>query len=117
MRDIWLSGLNSLKKYSTARAQTKPIDALKELELKYNKTTSFFENSGSRKGYVKESHKIRERLFMSWWALDSRIGEDKMFGKNRNDGILFYTSLKPWAREKSDMRDFIAFLKYWNWNL
>jgi hypothetical protein len=117
VRDIWLSDPDSLKKYNTVRAQTQPTDALKKLELKYNKTTSFFENSGSRKGYVKESHKIREQLFMSWWTFDLRIGEDKMFGKNKNDGILFYTSLKPWAREKSDMRDFIVFLRYWNWEL
>ena len=52
---------------------------------------------------------------MSWWAFDWRIGEDKKFGKDENDGILFYTSLKPWSRKKSDMRNFISFLKYWGW--
>ena len=54
---------------------------------------------------------------MSWWVFDWRVGEDKKFGKDKNDGILFYTSLKPWDREKSDMRDFVTFLKYWKWNL
>ena len=117
VKDIWLLDPDSLKKYNTVRAQSQPLDALKKLPLKHHKTTSFFENSGSRVGYVKGSYKFREWLLMSWWVFDSKIGEDKVFGKDKNDGILFYTSLKPWAKEKSDMRDFITFLKYWNWEL
>ena len=117
IKDIWLSPPDSLKKYKTVSAQNQPLDSLKKLPMKHHKTTSFFENSGSRMGYVKGSYKFREWLLMSWWVFDSRIGEDKVFGKDKNDGILFYTSLKPWAREKSDMRDFIAFLRYWNWEL
>ncbi len=54
---------------------------------------------------------------MGWWAFDWRIGEDKKLGKTRDDGIVFYTSLKPWARKASDMRDFEAFLLYWKWGL
>ena len=117
VKNIWLSSADSLNKYKTFNAQNQPLDSLKYLPIKYHKTSSFFENSGSRIGYVKGSYKVREWLFMSWWAFDSRIGEDKVFGKDKNDGILFYTSLKPWAREKSDMRDFISFLRYWNWAL
>lgn len=117
VKDIWLSAVDPLKKYNTRVADIQPLESLEKLPVKNGGTTSFYETSGRRKGYVKGSHKIRERLLMSWWALAWRVGEDKRFGKDKNDGLLFYTSLKPWAREKSDMRDFAAFLKYWKWHL
>ncbi|MCF6251364.1 MAG: hypothetical protein L3J75_08860 [Methylococcaceae bacterium] len=117
VKDIWLLPPESLKKFKTSKVHILPLESLKKLPLKQHKTISFFETTGSRIGYVKGSYKIRERLLMSWWAFDSRIGEDKVFGKDKNDGILFYTSLKPWAREQSDMRDFSSFLKYWGWEL
>jgi len=117
IKDIWLLKSDSLEKTKTVMADVKPLDSLKNLPLGYNETTSFFENSGARKGYVKGSYKFREWLFMSWWAFDSRIGEDKVYGTDKNEGITFYTSIKPWAREESDMRDFNGFLKYWGWGL
>jgi len=117
VKDIWLLKPDSLENYNTVRAEVKPLDSLKKLSLDFGATTSFFENSGARKGYVKGSYKFREWLFMSWWAFDSRIGEDKVYGTDKNDGITFYTSIKPWAREESDMRDFNGFLKYWGWAL
>lgn len=92
-----------------------PLEALEMLELGNGTTTSFYETFGNRRGYVKQSYKRRERLLMSWWALDWRVGEDKKLGLDKTDGIEFYTSLKPWARSASDMRDFAAFLKYWGW--
>jgi len=117
VKDIWLSPSNSLEKYTIVKTEIKPLILLEKLTLKNDMTTSFFETSGPREGYVKESHKIFERLLMGWWAFDWRIGEDKILGKDKTDGILFYTSLKPWAREKSDLRDFFTFLKYWEWRL
>jgi len=117
VKDIWLLETNSLKKYNAKQVQIQRLDALKKLPLKHKKTTSFFESISSRGGYVKGSYKFREWLLMSWWALDARIGEDKVWGKDKNDGIIFYTSIKPWARGKSDMRDFKVFLEYWNWQL
>ena len=54
---------------------------------------------------------------MSWWTFDWRVGEDKKLGKNKNDSILFYTSLAPWYKDSSDMRDFNTFLKVWGWDL
>jgi len=117
VKDIRLSESYSLKKYNIVKAETQSLESLEKLPLKNYETTSFYETSGSREGYVKGSFKIRERLLMSWWSFDWRVGEDKKFGKNKNDGILFYTSLKPWDREKSDMRNFVTFLKYWKWNL
>jgi hypothetical protein len=99
------------------KAELLPLEALEQLDLGNGATTSFYETAGDRRGYVKESYKPRERLFMSWWALDWRVGEDKKLGRDKDDGIEFYTSLKPWARSASDMRDFAAFLKYWGWRL
>lgn len=78
---------------------------------------SFFETTGVRAGYVKNSEKIWERLLMSWWTLDWRIGEDKRLGQNTADGPIFYTSIKPWQRTNSDLRNFPRFLNYWGWKL
>lgn len=50
---------------------------------------------------------------MGWWALDGKVGEDKDLGYDIYDGPIFYTSLKPWARNASDLRDFSGFLEYW----
>lgn len=116
VKDMWLARSTSLEKYNTVIADTQPMISLESLSLK-DRTTSFYETSGPRKGYVKGSQKPWERLLMSWWAFDWRIGEDKRLGKNKYDGPLFYTSLKPWARGKSDLRDFANFLSYWGWGL
>jgi len=94
-----------------------PLEELKHLPLESGGTTSFYETKGCRAGHVKGSFKSRERLFMSWWTLAWTIGQDKYLGTDKNDGPVFYTSLLPWARKASDMRDFASFLRYWGWNL
>jgi len=116
VKDMWLANSASLEEYNTITAERQALMSLEELPFK-DGTTSFYETSGPRKGYVKGSQKIWERLLMSWWAFDWRIGEDKKLGKDKDDGPLFYTSIKPWAREESDLRDFAGFLRYWGWNL
>lgn len=90
-----------------------PMRNLRFIETGDGVYTSFFEKSGSRQGYVKGSQKIWERLLMGWWALDGKVGEDKDLGYDIYDGPIFYTSLKPWARNASDLRDFSGFLEYW----
>ena len=80
-------------------------------------SVSMFETDGPRRGYVRDSHKPFEFLFMSWWAMDWYVGVDKLYGKPGQDGPPFNTSLKPWARSESDMRDFPRFLRYWGWHL
>lgn len=115
--DMWLTDLRLPSKYETVEAPIKPLKTLEGLSLPGGGSTSFYETEGSRQDYVKNSQKPWERLFMSWWALDWRVGEDKKLGRDRQDGRIFYTSLKPWARTASDMRNFPVFLQYWGWNL
>jgi len=98
-------------------AQLLPVETLTALEGPDGSTHSFYETEGKRKDYVVDSQKFWERLFISWWALDWRVGEDKRLGADTSDGIVFYTSLKPWARAESDLRDFARFLDYWGWKL
>ncbi|MGB3223718.1 MAG: hypothetical protein WBB23_13020 [Desulforhopalus sp.] len=90
------------------------MDALYQLPYK-DRTVSFFELSGPREGYVKNNTKILERLLISWWAFDFYVGEDKAFGSIDTSDTIFYTSLKFWAREESDMKNFPGFLSYWGW--
>jgi hypothetical protein len=78
---------------------------------------SFFEMEGPRRGYVKNNTKILERLLISWWAFDLQVGEDKAYSVHDSSDTVFYTSLKFWAREASDLKNFPEFLKYWGWNL
>lgn len=82
-----------------------------------NDSVSFFESEGSREGYVKNNTKILERLLISWWAFDLHVGEDKAFGISDTSDIPFYTSLKFWRRDDSDMKDFPTFLSYWGWQM
>ncbi|MEE4254963.1 MAG: hypothetical protein V2I50_13060 [Desulfuromusa sp.] len=96
-------------------AQLKPMSALTKLPLD-DAVISFYETEGARKGYVRNSHKPLERLFMSWWSMDWRIGEDKDLGPKEQTGTTFYTSLKFWKQEKSDLWNFAEFLEYWGWN-
>ena len=103
-------------KHQTVATPLLPMQALQTIALGET-TTSFFETEGARKGYVKESFKTRERLLMSWWAMDWRIGEDKDYAPCDITGTTFYTSIKFWARDRSDMRNFPQFLQYWGWNL
>jgi len=114
--DLWLAPINE-RLQPSMELSLQPLEDLKQLPLGNGQTTSFYEVSGAREGHVKGSYKTRERLLMSWWAFDWNIGQDKYLGANLQDGPVFYTSLKPWARKESDLRDFAGFLKYWGWNL
>jgi hypothetical protein len=94
-----------------------PMAELTRLALEHDGTTSFYYESGRRRGYVKDSFKPWELLLMSWWTLDLRVGVDKEYGRAVQTGTVFYTSLKPWRRRDSDMGDFAAFLAYWGFRL
>ncbi|MBU0482294.1 MAG: hypothetical protein KKG47_14475 [Proteobacteria bacterium] len=100
----------------TEASSLKPMDDLTRLPAGSG-TLSFFETEGVRKGYVRESHKPLEMAFMSWWAIDPFIGVDKALGPEEVTGRVFYTSLKFWARRKSNIWNFPTFLEYWGWDL
>lgn len=103
--------------FSPLSIRIEPMSNLLRLPLEDGSTTSFFETEGWREGYVKGVFKPWEMLLMSWWALDFNVGVDKEYGDLDKDGTRFYTSLKPWRREESDMEDFAEFLTYWGWSL
>jgi hypothetical protein len=117
VKNVLLVEKSELQRLPFVRIPLYPFEALEQLQLPDGKVTSFYETSGPRKDYVKGSQKIWERLLISWWAFDWRVGEDKRLGRSSSDGTVFYTSLKPWAREESDLRDFPKFLHYWGWPL
>lgn len=117
IKDIYLASEEALMNYQTATADIQPLDSLQKIALGSKGATSFYEESDQLNGYVRGSHKPWEKLLISWWAIDGKVGQDKKLGKTIEDGPIFYTSLKPWARTESDMRVFSAFLKYWGWNL
>jgi len=117
VKNVWVHPSADLSAIPSNKMVLKPVLSLDRLELGDGQTTSFFETKGMRKGLVKGSAKLWERLLISWWSLDWYVGEDKKLGSNLTDGRPFYTSLKPWARNASDMRDFQKFLDYWGWRL
>lgn len=117
VKGLWLEQSQSKGTNLQQTSYLKPLTALSTLYSTSTETVSFFEIEGPRKDYVIGSQKFWERLLISWWALDWRVGEDKRLGRDKNDGPVFYTSLKPWAREESDLRDFAGFLNYWGWRL
>lgn len=116
VEDIWPDVQENLN-FPENPLTIRPMTDLEMLQGPDEGTLSFFETEGSRTDYVVGSQKVWERLLMSWWALDWRVGEDKRLGRTTEDGPVFYTSLKPWARGKSDLRDFARFLDYWGWSL
>ncbi|MFH1155660.1 MAG: hypothetical protein V1793_17780 [Pseudomonadota bacterium] len=117
VRDVGIVDIGSLAPIPLAEPGLQPLSSLEALPLAGGGTASFFETRGARKGYVRGSTKVWERLFMSWWALDWRVGEDKRFQPGATGDPVFYTSLKPWDRKASDLRQFPVFLAYWGWNL
>ena len=77
-------------------------------------TVSMFHEDGVLKGHVKGAIKPLETIFLSWLSFDLFVGMDKAYADTGNP---FYTSLKPWNRERSDMWHFGRFLTFWGWRL
>ena len=115
--DVRYATPDLLQNFKRTVAKLAPMSDLHNLASNSGATISFFETAGIRKGYVKGSRKRLEMLFMSWWAMDLFIGEDKALGPPDETGNVFYTSLKFWARNKSNIWYFPEFLKYWGWKL
>jgi len=94
----------------------RPMAALDRLRLE-DGTASMFHDEGPRRDLVRDSFKPFELALMSWWVFDPAVGVDRRLGEPGDGGRRFYTSLKPWARDASDLRDFPRFLQYWGWRL
>jgi len=92
------------------------VDRLNHLAVD-DETTSFFYTEGLLEGHVKGSIKPLETLFLSLISMDLFVGSDKAYADPALTGNPFYTSLKPWRREDSNMWYFARFLSYWGWRL
>lgn len=103
--------------YNPIITPIEPVETLKKLPLGAHDVTSFYLGNGWRKGYVKGSFKPFELALMSWWVFDPFVGVDKDFSADPGNGPVFYTSLAPWNRKASDMRNFAHFLEFWGWRL
>ena len=114
VRDVDILDREAKEKLPRREMALLPMRALYALPYQ-DGTIPFFETEGCREGYVKDNTKILERLLMSWWAFDLRVGEDKAYSVHDQSDTIFYTSLKFWARRASDMKDFPRFLAYWGW--
>ena len=81
------------------------------------KTTSFYHKEGILKGHVKGSIKYWESLLMSLISLDLFVGMDKAYDNTDVTENPFYTSLKIWNRNTSDLWHFDRFLEFQGWRL
>lgn len=102
--------------YDRIAAALVPVATLDKIPLD-GRTTSFFHKDGVLKGHVKGSVKFWETLLMSWASLDFFVGTDKAYADPAETDNPFYTSLKPWNRDESNMWNFGEFLSFWGWNL
>jgi hypothetical protein len=102
--------------YDPLAAALVPVAALEKIHLN-GRTTSFYHQDGALKGHVKGSVKFWETLLMSWASLDLFVGTDKAYADPAETDNPFYTSLKPWNRDKSNMWHFGEFLAFWGWGL
>ena len=103
-------------RFQTVSMKVEPMEALDRLPVD-GATTSFYYDRGLLKGHVKGSVKPWETVLMSLISLDLFVGTDKAYADTARTGNPFYTSLKPWRRQDSNMWDFARFLRYWGWRL
>lgn len=101
----------------TIQASLLPMGNLEKIPAGYGRTTSLYYKTWPYRGLVKGSFKCWETLSMSLMSLDFFVGTDKIYGDSSKTGTRFYTSLKPWNREASDMWHFERFLMFNGWNL
>ncbi len=98
------------------QAPLMPIQYLNKIPVN-GTVVSFYHEDGLLEGFVKGAVKPWETLLMSWISLDLFVGTDKIYGPAEKGNNRFYTSLKPWNRNTSDLNRFTNFLQYWGWKL
>lgn len=113
---IEVAASDSPETLKTVTATLQPLTALKSLQLPDGGFTSMFYSNWPLKGHVKGAVKPWETALLSLISLDLYVGMDKEYGSIDNSNP-FYTSLLPWNRNKSDMNNFLQFLRFYGWNL
>jgi hypothetical protein len=113
----WADEMMIENDYDTREIRLLPMTALDALIDEDGQAQSFFISEGKAAGWVRDTRKPLEFALMSWWTFDPRIGVDKRYGEPAGNSPQFYTSIKPWNRTPSDMRDFPGFLAFWGWQL
>ncbi len=108
--------LQDLRRFTIIKMPLKPVRELEQIPVGQG-FTSFYYQKGLLKGHVKGSVKFWESILLSLPSLDFFIGTDKVYGDRQETGNPFYTSLKPWNRNASDMGNFARFLEFWGWRL
>ncbi len=108
--------LRNPERFTLIQAPLIPMASLEQIPIDGEKT-SFYHDRGPLKGHVKGSVKAWETLFLGLISLDFFVGTDKVYGDREITKNPFYTSLKPWNRNGSDMWDFAHFLEFWGWKL
>jgi hypothetical protein len=108
--------LRNPKRFTIIRAPLIPMTALEHIPINGEKTSFYYER-GPLKGHVKGSVKPWETLLLSLVSQDLFVGTDKVYGDTEITKNPFYTSLKPWNRNSSNMWNFDDFLEFWGWRL
>jgi hypothetical protein len=108
--------LRNPKLFTITQAPLVPMAALEDIPIN-GKKTSFYHDQRPQKGHVKGSVKPWETLLLGLISLDFFVGADKVYGDSQITENSFYTSLKPWNRNSSDMWNFTDFLEFWGWRL
>jgi len=103
--------------FHSIQASLKQAEDLERIPIDGETTTSMYYDFGPQKGHVKGSTKIWETLLLGLISWDFFVGADKVYDDNEKYDNPFYTSLKPWNRDASDMSEFAKFLKFWGWRL
>jgi hypothetical protein len=97
--------------------KVEPMDQLEHLPSENGTTSFYYPQDVLMSGHVKGAVKPWETLLMSLISLDLFVGTDKAYADPAQTANPFYTSLKPWRREDSNMWYFARFLHYWGWRL
>lgn len=104
------AGPEDRRRYIPVAAPLLPARDLRRLPVAgQDGSASFFYESGPLEGHVKGAWKPLETLLMGVWSFDLAVGMDKAYGVDENP---FYTSLKFWARQDSDLNQFSRFMRY-----
>lgn len=112
---ISLMALSNVKgSYPTIEAVAAPMGSLKAIPLGEG-NTSFYYESGQKRGLVKGAAKPWERLLFGLWSWDSHVGQDREYASKEDSGHRFYTTLRAGQKKEADMWDYAGYLRHNGW--